>query len=380
MEEIIKKIEENKQRIKCRILKSFGIDIEKSIAVVGEIRQWKDGTYKKISSGKWVKLEDNKEKLVSNSKIIKIIESEINRIWGDYLQHKNNFAESIENNYPKGTFQYQNYLDMMWEKNKMFEKDFIQKLLKEKKDLHDELNEIYKIIYNEKKQKREKKSGKHEIDEIEINQIIKKYFDIFREIDNVAPLHVRAIELMPNVTINDYFLDTETNFNAIAYIKEDVDAISHIKLNIMWENMKSSGKYIFKQSPKSNSEYLIDENNGDIYRYSDHWGRVASCRWTLNDDWNRIAIAKSNLKDFNRRKDSVSVYFNPKHKELVLKTVKKTFPKIKSMLKENEKFYLTKKSEKILVDFASDIFKKYVNVNSFEINEIEKLRKKFEFI
>lgn len=245
--------------------------------------------------------------------------------------------------------------------------------------MQDELNEIYKIIYNEKKQKREKKSGKHEIDEIEINQIIKKYGDIFKEIDKVAPLHVRAIELMPNVTTDDYFLDTETNFNAIDYVKDE-DKDGHIKLHMMWENMKSSGKYIFKQSPKSNSEYLIDENNGDIYRYSDHWGSVASCRWTLNDDWNRIAIAKSNLKDFNRRKDSVSVYLNPKHKELVLKTVKKTFPKIKSMFKENEKFYLTKKSEKILGDFASNIFKKYVNVHSFEINEIEKLRKKFEFI
>lgn len=133
MEEIIRKIEENKQSVKYRILKSFGVDIEKSVAVVGEIRQWKDGTYKKISSGKWVKLEDKKEKLVSNSKIIKIIESEINRIWGNYLQHKNNFAESIENNYPKGSFQYQNYLDMMWKKNKMSEKDFIQKLLQEKK-------------------------------------------------------------------------------------------------------------------------------------------------------------------------------------------------------------------------------------------------------
>ena len=379
MEEIIRKIEENKQSVKYRILKSFGVDIEKSVAVVGEIRQWKDGTYKKISSGKWVKLENKKEKLVSNSKMIKIIESEINRIWGDYLQHRNNFAESIENNYPKDSFQYQNYLDMMWKKNKMSEKDFIQKLLQEKKDLHDELNEIYKIIYNEKKQKREKKLGKHEIDEIEINQIIKKYGDIFKEIDKVAPLHVRAIELMPNVTTDDYFLDTETNFNAIDYVKDE-DKDGHIKLHMMWENMKSSGKYIFKQSPKSNSEYLIDENNGDIYRYSDHWGSVASCRWTLNDDWNRIAIAKSNLKDFNRRKDSASVYLNPKHKELVLKTVKKTFPKIKSMLKENEKFYLTKKSEKILGDFASDIFKKYVNVHSFEINEIEKIKKKFEFI
>lgn len=379
MEEIIRKIEENKQSVKYRILKSFGVDIEKSVAVVGEIRQWKDGTYKKISSGKWVKLEDKKEKLVSNSKMIKIIESEINRIWGDYLQHRNNFAESIENNYPKDSFQYQNYLDMMWKKNKMSEKDFIQKLLQEKKDLHDELNEIYKIIYNENKQKREKKSGKHEIDEIEINQIIKKYGDIFKEIDKVAPLHVRAIELMPNVTTDDYFLDTETNFNAIDYVKDE-DKDGHIKLHMMWENMKSSGKYIFKQSPKSNSEYLIDENNGDIYRYSDHWGIVAGCRWTLNDDWNRIAVAKSNLKDFNRRKDSASVYLNPKHKELVLKTVKKTFPKIKSMLKENEKFYLTKKSEKILGDFASNIFKKYVNVHSFEINEIEKIKKKFEFI
>lgn len=32
----------------------------------------------------------------------------------------------------------------------------------------------------------------------------------------------------------------------------------------------------------STSVYLIDEATGEVYRYADHWGRVASCFWDLD--------------------------------------------------------------------------------------------------
>ena len=28
----------------------------------------------------------------------------------------------------------------------------------------------------------------------------------------------------------------------------------------------------------------MNHHTGDIYRFSDHWGKVASCEWSLNDE------------------------------------------------------------------------------------------------
>lgn len=374
----IKDIIQNRNKIRDNILKAFGVEIEKSVAVIGEIRKWSDGEYKKIDEGKWVKLDKNK--IVSSTILMKIINSEIDKLTKEFLKQKMIFSENLSNPYPQNSPKYQQYIDILWEDEK--KKEFISELLKERKNLFDELSEIKRIVYREKKQKREQKVGKHEIDELEMKDIINKYNLFFSKIDNIAPRYVSAVELMPNVTINDYFLDTETNFHSITNIIYNKDGSSnHPEIHKIWEDMKNSGRYIFKESPKSNSEYLIDKNNGDIYRYSDHWGRVASCIWTLDDYYSGdVSIAKSNIKKFNRRKDSMSVYFNPQHKECVIKTIKNTFPEIKKILTENEKFYVAEKAKKQLVDFCKNMFKKYVNVNSFEVKEIKKLRKKFEFI
>lgn len=377
MKEIKDIIQNNKNKIKNNILKSFGVEIEKSVAAIGEVRKWSDGEYKKIDEGKWVKLDKNKK--VTNNTLLKIINSEIDKLTQEFLRQKAIFSENLSNPHPKNSLKYQQYIDAMWEDEK--KKEFISRLIKERKNLFDELSDIQRIIYKEKKQKREQKVGKHEIDELEIKDIINKYNLFFSEIDNIAPRFMSAVELMPNVTIDDYFLDTETNFHSIANIIYNKNGSNVLELDKIWEDMKNSGEYIFKKSPKSNSEYLINKNNGDIYRYSDHWGRVASCRWTLDDYYGGdVSIAKSNIKNFNRRKDSMSVYFNPQHKECVIKTIKNTFPEIKNILTENEKFYVTEKAKKQLIDFAKNMFKKYVNVNSFEVQEIEKLSKEFKII
>lgn len=51
----------------------------------------------------------------------------------------------------------------------------------------------------------------------------------------------------------------------------------------------------------SSSVYIIDGD--EVYRFSDHWGRVASCFWDLNEPIPRwlighYIIAKANFSDF----------------------------------------------------------------------------------
>ena len=66
-----------------------------------------------------------------------------------------------------------------------------------------------------------------------------------------------------------------------------------------WEGLKSDKDLKWHHSPLSNSEYLVNHHTGDIYRFSDHWGKVASCEWSLNDEptegW---SIGVANIQSF----------------------------------------------------------------------------------
>ena len=129
-------------------------------------------------------------------------------------------------------------------------------------------------------------------------------------------------EVFPNPTLEDYYIHTATEFKNIGAVFSDKVSVDEVRRKNMetWERMKSSGKYEFHESPKSHSEYLIDRESGDIYRYSDHWGDVASCEWKLDvlfdqkkfgDDYKYLPpvirvdaplIGKSNIKDFSENK------------------------------------------------------------------------------
>ena len=103
----------------------------------------------------------------------------------------------------------------------------------------------------------------------------------------------RSVHRTP--TLNDYYIHTDAKFKAVPTGDRGVaDA---------WQGMKASGKYEHHKSPLSDSEYLIDRESGDIYRMSDHWGRVASCQWDIDNPAEGMQIGKANIKDFkgNRR-------------------------------------------------------------------------------
>ena len=101
-------------------------------------------------------------------------------------------------------------------------------------------------------------------------------------------------EIKSTVDFSDYYDGTTAEFKALPSDGKTVYE--------QWEELKAKG-YEWHKSPLSNSEYLIDKETGDIYRYANHWGSVASCTWELvgaYDDYN-YHIAVSNISDFKAK-------------------------------------------------------------------------------
>lgn len=97
-------------------------------------------------------------------------------------------------------------------------------------------------------------------------------------------------EVKKDVDLSDFYEATSVEFTKIS---SDKSVFS------FWEGLKSDKDLKWHHSPLSNSEYLVNHHTGDIYRFSDHWGKVASCEWSLNDEptegWN---IGVANIKSF----------------------------------------------------------------------------------
>ena len=97
-------------------------------------------------------------------------------------------------------------------------------------------------------------------------------------------------EVKKEVNLSDFYEATSAEFTKLS---SDKSVFS------FWEGLKSDKDLKWHHSPLSNSEYLVNHYTGDIYRFSDHWGKVASCEWSLNDDstegW---SIGVANIQSF----------------------------------------------------------------------------------
>ena len=97
-------------------------------------------------------------------------------------------------------------------------------------------------------------------------------------------------EVKKDVDLSDFYEATSVEFTKIS---SDKSVFS------FWEGLKSDKDLKWHHSPLSNSEYLVNHHTGDIYRFSDHWGKVASCEWSLNDDstegW---SVGVANIQSF----------------------------------------------------------------------------------
>ena len=110
-------------------------------------------------------------------------------------------------------------------------------------------------------------------------------------------------EKIANRVINcdNYYLSTKVRFHAIcsAYDVCNDCSLGIAGVDKVWAEMKKQG-FEHTISPKSSgSEYLVDRKNGIVYRKSDHWGRCATCNWSIDFDYKGIyAIAKASVSDF----------------------------------------------------------------------------------
>ena len=97
-------------------------------------------------------------------------------------------------------------------------------------------------------------------------------------------------EVKKDVDLSDFYEATSVEFTKLS---SDKSVFS------FWEGLKSDKELKWHHSPLSNSEYLVNHHTGDIYRFSDHWGKVASCEWSLNDDstegW---SVGVANIQSF----------------------------------------------------------------------------------
>ena len=97
-------------------------------------------------------------------------------------------------------------------------------------------------------------------------------------------------EVKKEVDLSDFYEATSAEFTKIS---SDKSVFS------FWEGLKSDKDLKWHHSPLSNSEYLVNHHTGDIYRFSDHWGKVASCEWSLNDEptegW---SVGVANIRSF----------------------------------------------------------------------------------
>lgn len=100
-------------------------------------------------------------------------------------------------------------------------------------------------------------------------------------------------EILGEVTNKNYFVNTIAEFDMVAEWDE---------ANRIWNKMKRESGFEYHHSPieGSCSEYLIDNKEGVVYRFSNHWGKCASCNWKIKNCPSKVveAVAKCSLKEF----------------------------------------------------------------------------------
>lgn len=181
-------------------------------------------------------------------------------------------------------------------------------------------------------------------DKDELTAKSQKFVDLWEEITggyknrlwvDKIPTVVSYRQVYTKITVDDYYVQTAVTFKTI--YPDTVDVNKYEDIEKFWEEIKKKGK--FKQSPLSNSEYVLVGT--DIYRFSNHWGKVASCMWGLTGLQNGVwDIGKANIKDFKIVEGSdkypVGNYVtdNPEYTEKVIPVYKEALKKLEQLKKD----------------------------------------------
>lgn len=135
------------------------------------------------------------------------------------------------------------------------------------------------------------------------------------QLESIRYIHYR--DLHKDIDSTNFQICTKVDFKAIQKHPE------HKNIHETWGRLKHESVVTYEHTSKTGSKYFIDDKN-NVYRFSDHWGAVASCEWTRegkgqlkmsvfeNGDWE---IGVANLRNFKifRRKDDrrVDIILNP---------------------------------------------------------------------
>ena len=153
-------------------------------------------------------------------------------------------------------------------------------------------------------------------------------------------IHYR--DLYKNIDTTNFQICTKVDFKAI-----EQNTI-HDTIHETWGKLKHNCVMNYEFTSKTGSQYFIDKED-NVYRFSNHWGAVASCEWTREGEGQLMMsvfesgaweIGVANLRDFQifRRKDDrkVDIILNPKWIEK-MKTIIPTRTKLMA-LKCNPEF------------------------------------------
>jgi hypothetical protein len=305
-----------------------------------------DGSeYLKVGSGSFAKVlraKDGaeKQKPVASSSAIKAVNAELRKLEVAKVQEENRledeFVASSERYSEKQQYNI-NYRVALSKYLSESHRDVLREVDDKLVELRKEKQELMEAIEEQKKKAREQEhGGKRELSEKDVVAHLRDVNLRIAHAERSIPHCVSGSVAAPVVSTKDYFCDTETTFKPIMqYIQRrtedehgNVDYESNLQeMKSRWEAMKAdTDRFLWEQSPKSDSEYLIDKKNDDIYRFSDHWGCVASCTWvaafdgTTNEEFAQgicrtdYGIAVSNIKNFTRKKDSFG-WTNPEYRD-----------------------------------------------------------------
>lgn len=238
----------------------------------------------------------------------------------DYKRHKRIAVDELFGSLAEKPFEeFSENERNLWQKIKEFAKKLLDRFLDKLKlpkwfELGD--NELRYILWRSKE--RLERGKEDPIDQARdivkreelglANESLNKVSVTARNFDELAernewnPKPIRGEEMVdlydiaPKVTTHDYYLGTKADFKLVKSTEDVWDA---------WEKLKQQDGFRHVHSPKSDSEYLVNDKTGEIYRISDHWGWVASCRWEINGRAHSgFDIGKANIKEFERIKGS----------------------------------------------------------------------------
>jgi hypothetical protein len=155
--------------------------------------------------------------------------------------------------------------------------------------------------------------------------------EVLQSIFKIKYIHYR--EHYTGIDSTNFQKSTKVDFKVI---EQDP---SHENIYETWGRLKHENTLTYAYTSKTKSQYIIDDKR-NLYRFSNHWGAVASCEWTIEGrgqlmmsifEQGEFEIGVASLKAFkifrrsvDRKQDKI---LNPKWVE-IMKTLIPTSKKL----------------------------------------------------